>query len=148
GDALPGGSAAEPVSVAVSSGNDDRRSAVVVEPAISGDVEALLPLMLAYCDYYRFPHPPLEKLRTQNAEIIDGDDRDGMLWVARWPDGGLAGFAHITWKRSTLHAGRIAVMEDLFVDPAHRGQHLAGDLIGAIVARLRELGAPALEWIT
>ena len=70
------------------------------------------------------------------------------LLVARDGDGVVIGFATVGGKWSSLRAARIAVMEDLFVEPAARGQGAAGALIRACADRTRELGAPVLSWMT
>ena len=58
------------------------------------------------------------------------------------------GFATIYWYWSTLSAGRIGIMNDIFVHPDARGTGLADALIGDCVQRCRDHGAVSLGWQT
>ncbi len=115
--------------------------------ATEADVEAVLPLMRAYCDFYEVS-PPDEGLEQMARALIAAEDRDGMLLVARGPGGAPIGFATVGWKWASTRGARIAVMEDLFVAPEARGQGAADALIEACAERARALGAPVLTWVT
>lgn len=122
----------------------------VVGPATAGDVDRLVDLMEGYCEFYRFPSPGSEALREMALTEIAADDREGMILVARVPDatGDIAGFVHVTWKMALLQATRVAIMEDLFVDPDFRGRGLGRLLVDAAIDRSREIGSPVLQWVT
>ena len=47
-----------------------------------------------------------------------------------------------------LKGARIGYLEDLFVDPEARGSGTADALIQICADRCRELGMPAMEWLT
>lgn len=109
------------------------------------EVEDLLPLMRAYCEFYE-SSPPDEGLREVMRTLI-ADPSQGALFIAR--DGEKAvGFAAIDWKWSSLKGARIGYLEDLFVDPDARGNGIADALIGICAERCRELGMPAMLWLT
>ena len=118
-----------------------------IEAATENDLDALLPMMRGYCDFYR-ASPSDEGLASMARALIAGPDADGMLLVARDDEGVAIGFATVGWKWSSLRAARIAVMEDLFVSPEARGRGAADALIRACADRTRELGAPVLSWQT
>jgi GNAT superfamily N-acetyltransferase len=119
-----------------------------VRTAQAADVEDLLPLIRGYCDFYG-ADPPTAALREMARALIEVPDSEGMLLVAvEEEEDRPLGFAAVSWKWSSLRAARVAVMEDLFVDPAARGRGQAGELIAACASRARELGAPALLWQT
>jgi GNAT superfamily N-acetyltransferase len=120
---------------------------VSVRPATTDDIPALRPLMRGYCDFYE-ASPPDEGLEEMARALIRVPDEQGILLVAEDDDGKLAGFVAAGWKWSSLKAARVAVMEDLFVDPEARGAGLGLELIRACADRARELGAAALEWVT
>lgn len=84
-----------------------------------GDVDELLPLMRAYCDFY----------------AVDPSDQD-LTVLSR------------AWSWSTTSASRLAVMNDLYVTPEARGSGAAEALIGACADRAREHGASSLGWQT
>jgi GNAT superfamily N-acetyltransferase len=111
------------------------------------DLEDLLPLMRAYCDFYRVA-PADEALLALAGELVADPEREGMQLIAREPGGRAVGFATIFWSWSTAAAARIGVMNDLFVAPPARGSGLADRLIGACAEECRRRGAVALEWQT
>jgi GNAT superfamily N-acetyltransferase len=118
---------------------------VEVRPARADEVEQLLPLMRAYCDFYD-SSPSDEGLRTMLAKLI-ADPSQGAVFIAR--DGDRAvGLATLDWKWSSLKGARIGYLEDLFVDPGARGRGIADALIEACAERCRELGMPAMQWAT
>lgn len=118
-----------------------------IEPATEGDLEAVLPLMRAYCDFYEVS-PSDRGLEEMARALIAATDGDGMLLVARGEEGAPLGFATVGWKWASTRGARIAVMEDLFVAPQARGQGAADALIEACADRARALGAPVLTWMT
>ena len=117
-----------------------------IEPARDADVEALMPLIRAYCDFYEVDPPDAGLVEMAHALIAAPDD-EGLLLVAR-RDGEIVGFAACGWKWSSLRAARFMVLEDLFVAPEARGEGLADALIKACADRAREHGAPCLAWTT
>jgi GNAT superfamily N-acetyltransferase len=118
---------------------------VEVRPARTEEIEEMLPLIRAYCEFYE-TEPNDEGLRRMFETLIS-DPGQGAVFIAR--DGGKAvGFATLDWKWSSLKAARIGYLEDLFVDPETRGKGIADALIAVCADRCRELGMPAMEWLT
>jgi ribosomal protein S18 acetylase RimI-like enzyme len=115
-----------------------------IRPARAGEVEELLPLMRAYCDFYA--SSPSDAGLREMARALISDPEQGALFVAR--RGEMIGFAAMGWKWSSTRGARIGVLEDLFVTPEARGQGFAEALIEACAGRCRERGAPVLEWYT
>jgi GNAT superfamily N-acetyltransferase len=118
-----------------------------IDSATESDLSTVLPLMRAYCDFYEVS-PSDEGLEAMARALIEAAEADGMLLVARDGDGTPIGFATVGWKWASTRGARIAVMEDLFVDPDARGQGAADALIRACADRARRHGAPVLTWIT
>jgi GNAT superfamily N-acetyltransferase len=118
-----------------------------VRAAREEDVEAVLPLMRGYCDFYR-ADPPDEGLREMARSLIAVPDYEGMLLVAVDEGDRPVGFAAVGWKWSSLRAARVAILEDLFVQESARGAGHADALIEACAERARQHGAPALLWQT
>ena len=129
----------------------------------TADVPELMPMLRAYCDFYRVA-PSDERLRALVTALID-DPSEGLQLIARDTDGAASaatssrgtplGFATIYWTWQTLHAGRVGVLNDLFVVPASRGSGTGR----ALIERCRELcrvgphgsrglGAERLVWET
>ena len=112
------------------------------------DIEALLPLMGRYCDFYGVPSEDASLVAMSRALIAD-NLREGLQLIARGDDGRAAGFATIFWSWSTLAAARVGVMNDLYVEPGARGSGLADELINACVERCRQRGdVISLNWQT
>lgn len=118
-----------------------------VRDAAEPDLQRLLALMRGYCDFYEVS-PPDAGLERMARELISARDEEGLLLVACDAQERVVGFAACGWKWSSLRAARVAIMEDLFVEPAARGQGHADALITACAERARAHGAPALLWQT
>jgi GNAT superfamily N-acetyltransferase len=119
----------------------------VIERVGTGDLEALIPLMRGYCDFYEVS-PRDEALRALALTLIEHPDTSGVQLLARDEDGSATGFATIFWSYSTLSACAIGVMNDLYVAPGARGRGLGAELIAACEAECAAHGVEILEWQT
>ena len=117
--------------------------AVVTE----ADLPDLLPLMRGYCDFYEVA-PPDDALLALARTLIADPEREGLHLIARDDGGAAVGFATVFWTWSTLTAGRLGVMNDLFVSEEARGGGVAEALIAACAEKCRERGAGSLDWQT
>ncbi len=111
------------------------------------DLEQLLPLMRAYCDFYEVAPPDADLLAMSRA-LIAYPEREGVQLIARGEAGSAIGFATVFWTWSTSQAARIGVMNDLFVTPEARGSGAADELIAECARLVREHGGRSLEWQT
>jgi ribosomal protein S18 acetylase RimI-like enzyme len=111
------------------------------------DLEALLPLLRGYCDFYEVS-PSDDALLAVSRALIADHEREGLQLIGREPDGRAVGFATVYWTWQTLNAARLGVMNDLFVAPEARGSGLADRLIAACRERCAEHGARELTWQT
>jgi GNAT superfamily N-acetyltransferase len=111
------------------------------------DLEALLPLMRGYCEFYGVS-PSDEALLAVSRALIADPEREGVQLIARGTDGRAVGFATVYWTWQTLAASRLGVMNDLFVADEARGSGLAERLIAACRGRCAEHGATELAWQT
>jgi GNAT superfamily N-acetyltransferase len=118
---------------------------VEIRQARTDEIEEMLPLIRAYCEFYE-TKPNDQGIRTMFETLIT-DPGQGAVFIAR-ADAKAVGFATLDWKWSSLKGARIGYLEDLFVDPETRGKGIADALIEVCAARCRELGMPALEWMT
>jgi GNAT superfamily N-acetyltransferase len=118
-----------------------------IELVGEADLEELLPLMRAYCDFYEVA-PSDEALLRMSRALIADPEREGLQLVARGADGAMLGFATVFWSWSTLSGERLGVMNDLFVEPTARGSGAADALIAACSERAAAHGAPTIEWQT
>ncbi len=111
------------------------------------DLEDLLPLLRAYCDFYR-ASPSDDALLSLSRALIADPELEGLQLLARDRDGLAVGFATLYWSWSTIDAARLGVMNDLFVAEPARGQGLAEALIEACRAECVARGARRLSWQT
>jgi GNAT superfamily N-acetyltransferase len=111
------------------------------------DLDDLLPLLRGYCDFYGVM-PTDEQLLALARALIADPDHEGVQLIARDRDGRAVGFATIYWSWETLNAGRIGVMNDLFVAAEARGSGLAEALIEACRQQCAARGAQRLVWQT
>jgi GNAT superfamily N-acetyltransferase len=113
------------------------------------DLEALLPLLRGYCDFYEVS-PSDEALLAVSRALIADPEREGLQLIAREisAPARAVGFATVYWTWQTLNAARLGVMNDLFIAPEARGSGLADRLIAACRERAAEHGAGELAWQT
>jgi GNAT superfamily N-acetyltransferase len=111
------------------------------------DLEELLPLVRAYCDFYEVS-PSDDDLLALSGALIDDPERDGVQLIARDGRGRAIGFATIFWSWSTSDAARLGVMNDLFVAEPARGTGVADALIEACRAECASRGIKRLSWQT
>jgi GNAT superfamily N-acetyltransferase len=120
-----------------------------VEVAIvttESQIDRLLPLMRGYCDFYRV-QPSDTALAALSRALIADPTREGVQFIASGGGEDL-GFATLFWSWETTGAGRIGVMNDLFVTPAARGRGVGAALINACLERCRVHGAIRMVWQT
>ncbi len=111
------------------------------------DLEALLPLMRGYCDFYEVA-PSDDALLELCRALLSNPQFDGVQLMACDETGRAIGFATIYWSWSTLSASRIAVMNDLFVSGDARRGGVGAALIEACRQHAAERGATELDWQT
>ncbi len=120
---------------------------IKIEVVGQEDFEDLLPLVRAYCDFYEAT-PRDDELLALFGALIEDRAHEGLQLLARSHTGEPVGFSTVYWTWSTTRAGRIGVMEDLFVVPGSRGSGLAEALITASAEQCRRRGAGLLSWQT
>ena len=111
----------------------------------TADLPDLMPMLRGYCDFYRVA-PSDERLMALATALIE-NPAEGMQLIARSGRTPL-GFATIYWTWQTLHAGRVGVLNDLYVVSAARGSGTGRALIERCRALCRERGAEKLVWET
>jgi GNAT superfamily N-acetyltransferase len=127
---------------------EPRNRAHSIELVAERDLDELLPLLRAYCDFYA-ANPAEGALRELSRTLIADPEREGVQLLARSAGRHAAvGFATVFWSWDTTEAGRIGIMHDLYVAPEARGRGLADQLIEACLALCSAHGASRLDWQT
>jgi GNAT superfamily N-acetyltransferase len=122
-------------------------SAESIERVNASDLDELLVLMRAYCDFYEVAPPDADLLAIANS-LIDDPVGEGVQLIARDSDGRAVGFATVYWTWSTTSGCRIGIMNDLFVVEHARGRGIADRLIEACRGECSQRGARQLAWQT
>jgi GNAT superfamily N-acetyltransferase len=112
-----------------------------------GDLDDLLALMRAYCDFYDTA-PSDERLLELSRTVLADPALEGVQVLARDRARAAVGFASVFWSWDTTEATRIGIMNDLYVSPEARGSGLAERLIAACAEHAAVRGASRLEWQT
>jgi GNAT superfamily N-acetyltransferase len=120
--------------------------AVEVRPLKEGELQRALPLFAGYQRFYGVEHPDDERNLEFFGRFIEPSE-DGVL-LGAFVDGDVVGFACLYWTFSSVSAAEIALMNDLFVAPGHRGTGVGRVLIDAAAAFARRRGCHHLEWFT
>lgn len=120
---------------------------VSIRTVDESDLDDLLPLLRAYCDFYEVA-PADDDLLALSRALIADPQREGVQLVARDLRGRAIGFATVFWTWSTLRAARQGVMNDLYVGEHARGGGIADALIRACAEQARARGATSLAWST
>src|SRR5579862_3877944 len=92
-------------------------------------VQRLLPLVRAYCDFYHSA-PTDDALLSVMRALIADPAREGVQFLASDAETDV-GFATVYWSWETTISSRVGVMNDLFVVPSARGQGVSSALIEA-----------------
>jgi GNAT superfamily N-acetyltransferase len=117
-----------------------------IAPVTESELEALLPLIASYQEFYEAEDVDTERNRSFFRRFL-APSEVGML-IGAWRDDELRGYACLYWHFSSTRAVETVLMNDLFVVPSARGEGVGRALIEASVAFARERGAASLEWST
>ena len=119
---------------------------MLIEPVGEAHLPELMPMLRAYCDFYRV-NPSDDRLAALAAALI-ANPAEGLQLIARDNDGTPIGFATIYWTWQTLYAARVGVLNDMYVVPTVRGAGTGRALIERCRELCRERGAMKLVWET
>lgn len=103
-------------------------------------------LYAGYAAFYRVTQTP--EMRARVWSWIQDPAHEVKGLVALDADGRVLGLTHYRPFARPLSASTGGFLDDLFVDPAARGQRVADALIGAVAAIGREKGWSVIRWIT
>ena len=123
----------------------DANAAVTVRRLRAGDHDRWLELWRGYLHFYRAEVPDTVT-ELSFARLCDGTD--GMLGLVAIVGEAPVGLAHLVFHGGTWTAQGFCYLEDLFVDPARRGDGVARALFEAVYAAAREQGCERVYWHT
>lgn len=117
---------------------------IAIRTATVGDIPLICRLIHGLAAYERLAH---ECVATEDAlrESLFGERPGAEVLIAE-SNGVPAGFALFCHNYSTFLARRGVWLEDLFVDPAHRGKGIGTVLLEALARIAVARGCGRLEW--
>ncbi|CAI6014314.1 unnamed protein product [Clonostachys chloroleuca] len=106
-------------------------------------------LFRAYIDFYRSSLDDEQYKKTFDRIIVEKDGLQALV-VRQVGDGAekMVGIAHFFPELTPWSEKKIMMLNDLFVDPAIRGQGLGRKLIEAVADVARDTGCLRLQWLT
>jgi GNAT superfamily N-acetyltransferase len=117
----------------------------IIRKATAADAALVAPLFDAYRQFYGKPAEPELSLRFIGERLACGDST---VFVAIDDSGQALGFTQLYPSFSSVSAGRIFILNDLFVAPQGRGAGIGRALLDAAAAFGREQGALRLSLST
>lgn len=118
---------------------------ITVRPAQLADVGIVAPLFDAYRQFYGKPSDPDLAARFLTERLANGES---VVYVAETRDGEAVGFTQLYPTFSSVSAGRIYILNDLFVAPAARRANVGRGLLHAAREFARGKGALRLALST
>jgi GNAT superfamily N-acetyltransferase len=120
---------------------------VVVKPAAPENHAHWCQLYHGYAQFYNVPMND-EILAKTWSWIMDPDHEvEGLLAFLHGQDKP-CGLAHVRRMPSPLRGIEIGFLDDMFVEPSSRGNHVGEALFDALGNLARERGWPRIRWIT
>lgn len=117
-----------------------------IEPT---DFDEWLPLWEGYNAFYGRKGEaalPVEVMRSTWQRFLDPDEPVFALVAAN--DSRLVGLAHYLFHRSTNRIEPVCYLQDLFTDPAVRGQGIGQALLHGVYEHARSFGSGRVYWQT
>lgn len=102
-------------------------------------------LYRGYAEYYGMPMGEAT-LETVWGWLQEGDALQGRL--ARNAAGEAVGLMHFRAMPSPLRGATVGFLDDLYVDPAHRGSGAVDEMLAALGEEARRRSWPFVRWIT
>lgn len=116
-----------------------------IRSILPADLAAWRALWRGYCDFYEATVPEAVTQRTWK-RILDPDS--GVMCIVAEVEGKVVGFAHCVVHENTWETQPVCYLEDLFVDPAVRGEGVGRALLEWLRNSMRAEGWARLYWMT
>lgn len=104
---------------------------------------ALIRLVRAFYAHFGYPFSEPEKQRLLS-RVLDTPSI-GSLWLVLSPTGDAVGYLFLSYYFSLEFGGPTAFIDELFIEPAHRGQGLGSQVLLEVVGIARDLNIVAVQ---
>lgn len=118
----------------------------MIEPVSESNLEDVLLLIAQYQDFYQVKDISSTKNRAFFSQF-SVDSPFGCLFAFR-DAGSVVGFATVYFTFNSTIAAKVAVLNDLYTRPEHRGKGIGRKLIEHSRAFAAQGGAARLQWVT
>jgi GNAT superfamily N-acetyltransferase len=118
---------------------------LTIRPATAEDVPTLLRLIKALAEYERLLHAVVAT-EDDLRESLFGTERPVAEAILAELEGEAVGYALYFASYSTFRGRAGLYLEDLFVEPEHRGRGIGKALLREVAAVAHRRGAPRLDW--
>lgn len=114
----------------------------MIRPVVDADLPRVLELIQSLAEYERLSH-----CAVGTVEMLKEDLDRGSFWcLVAEEEGQIVGFALGARTYSTFRARPSVWLEDLFVEPNHRGTGIGKQLLLDVVEMARSEGAGRVDW--
>ena len=118
----------------------------MIEPVAGHNLDEILSLIKSYQEFYKAV-PIAEATNKAFFSQFNEQNSAGCQFLYR-KDDEVAGFATVYFTFNSNVAAKVAILNDLYVIPAYRGQQVARQLIEHCREFARAHGAVRLQWVT
>ena len=118
----------------------------MIEKVTDDNFDEVLPLIKEYQEFYKVENISEDKNRSYFYQFVNNNE-NGILYVLR-ENGKAIGFTTIYKGFSSSRAEIVAVLNDLYVSPSHRGNGHGKALINHAIGVAKSLGYSRLQWLT
>ncbi len=121
-------------------------SQTIIRPLEPADHDDWRRMWTAYLDFYG--QTVDEAVFRASFDRLLGDDQRDFSGLVAIVDGEPAGLAHYLFHRHGWKLRDVCYLQDLWVEPNHRGRYVGAALIRAVYAAADTAGAPDVYWLT
>ncbi|MBN7798770.1 GNAT family N-acetyltransferase [Parahaliea mediterranea] len=118
----------------------------MIEPVSEEDLEEVLPLIEQYQQFYQVKNISTSRNREFFSQFNEANPF-GCQFAYR-ESGKVIGFATVYFTFTSTIAAKVAVLNDLYICPDHRGKGIARKLIEHCRSFADQNGAARLQWVT
>jgi GNAT superfamily N-acetyltransferase len=115
-----------------------------IEPATESDLPAIVRLVRQLARYEKLEHAMVAS-QDDFRQALFGDERHAHALMA-FADDAPVGFALYFYNFSTFVGRRGIYLEDIFVEPEHRGRGIGSGLLKRLAKIAKEQNCGRLEW--
>lgn len=119
---------------------------ITIRPIVADDRTEWQRLWTDYLTFYESSVAP-EVYETSFTRLLGNDPQDFHGFIAEL-DGKPVGLVHYLFHRHMWKTENVVYLQDLYADPAVRGQGIGRKLIEAVYAAADDAGCPTVYWLT